>query len=260
MSYRLGWSLTPVVKRLIAVNVGVFLLQAFVLDPAVLRVFGLVPQAVIRGGMLWQVVTYMFLHGGVFHLAFNMLALWMFGGDVERHMGPRRFLAYYFFTGIGAGVCTILLAHGQFSVTIGASGAIFGILLAYGMFFPNRIVLAFLLFPMRAKHFVVLFGLIELLACFSYTGDGIAHLAHLGGLAFGYLYLASEQRALGGLKARRARQREQEMRRRVERHIEADQFIREQIDPILDKIRRQGMNSLTRREREILSRARERLR
>ncbi len=245
------------VKRLIVVNVAVFLLQVFVLGPGFLRLFGLIPVAVLKGGMAWQLATYMFLHGGFFHLAFNMLALWMFGGSVEEKLGSRRFLVYYFFTGIGAGVCTILLARNQFSITIGASGAIFGILLAYGMFFPNRIVLVFLLFPMRAKHFVMLFGLMELLASFSHTADGIGHFAHLGGLAFGYVYLAYEQRALGALKARRLRRHEEEMRRRVERRIEADKFVREQVDPILDKIRRHGMDSLTDREREILARAKD---
>ncbi len=134
----------------------------------------------------------MFLHGSLWHIAFNMLALWMFGSQLEFVWGARRFIQYYFFTGIGAGITNAILQPHSSTPIIGASGAIYGLLLAYGMFFPNRQILIYFLFPMKAKHFVILFGAIELLSSMPLLGnlsDGVAHLAHLGGLLFGFLYL-----------------------------------------------------------------------
>ena len=138
-------------------------------------------------GYLWQLVTYLFLHGDLGHILVNMFMLWMFGAEMERIWGTRRFLKYYFLTGVGAGIVTCLFSPQ--SLTIGASGAVFGVMLAYGLTFPNRQILFWFVFPMKAKHFVLLMGGIELLASASWVSDGIGHFAHLGGMLFGYIYL-----------------------------------------------------------------------
>ena len=184
---------------LISVNVGVYLVNLLV--PAITLRLGLQPQAVFTQFALWQPVTYMFLHdtGGVGHILINMLALWMFGTELERTWGTRFFVKYYFVTGIGAAVTTLLLSAFSddiyYSVTVGASGAIYGLLLGYGMYFPNRPIYMYFVFPIPAKYFVMIVGAIAFLSSLGGPGGGIAHTAHLGGLVVGYLYLK-------GLRAR----------------------------------------------------------
>jgi membrane associated rhomboid family serine protease len=138
----------------------------------------------------------MFLHAGFFHLLFNMLALWMFGTELERLWGRRYFLKFYFVCGIGAGLLTVLFSLLPFafsdvlynSIVIGASGAIYGLLLAYGLYFPDRPILMFMLFPIPAKYFVMIIGAIAFYSSLGATG-GVASATHLGGLVVGYLYL-----------------------------------------------------------------------
>ena len=167
----------------------VFLLQMFITRWIDLY-FGLVPILVWKRYFLWQLFTYIFLHGGFSHILFNLLALWMFGGELENYWGAKKFLFYFFFCGIGAGICTVVLSPYQFVPVIGASGAIYGILLAFGWLFPNRLIYIYFLFPIPAKYFVIIFGLIELFSSMEGTGGGIAHITHLGGLLFGFLYMA----------------------------------------------------------------------
>ena len=141
---------------------------------------------------IWQPLTYGFLHGDLTHIAFNMFGLWMFGQDLERLWGSQRFLVYYLVCVIGAGFVQLLVAgfQGDLYPTVGASGGIFGILLAFGLTFPNRIVVPlFPPIPMRAITFVFLFGLLELYLGFSGAAPGIANFAHLGGMLFGFLML-----------------------------------------------------------------------
>jgi len=152
---------------------------------------GLVPVLVWREYFLWQLFTYIFLHGDLFHILFNLFSLWMFGGELENYWGPKKFLFYFLFCGIGAGVCTVVLTPNSFIPVIGASGAIYGILLAFAWLFPNRpILLMFFPVPIPAKYMVILFGFIELYSSRGGAGGGIAHLTHLGGLLFGFLYMA----------------------------------------------------------------------
>ena len=139
--------------------------------------------------MPWQLLTYAFLHGDIFHIAFNMFGLWIFGRDLEGFMGQKRFLTYYLTCVIGAGVVQLVVAKFAGSVypTIGASGGVFGILLAYGMTYPNRtVVLLIPPIPMKAKYFVLIYGLLELYLGVSGTAPGVAHFAHLGGMLFGF--------------------------------------------------------------------------
>jgi membrane associated rhomboid family serine protease len=201
LSYSFGpGPMTPAVKWIIWANVGAFV--ATVLYRDLIYLFGLTPSDVIQRLRLWQPVTYMFLHAGPAHILLNMLGIWMFGVELERMWGTKFFLRYYAVTGIGAAVTTIVVALLPFgitaqtynTVTIGASGALFGILLAFALYFPERPILLALLFPIPAKYFVIIIGA---LSYFSSPG-GVAHAAHLGGVIFGYLYLRGGR---GGITA-----------------------------------------------------------
>jgi membrane associated rhomboid family serine protease len=187
--------ITPAIKVLIIANVAAFVVA--LLAPAVTAPFRLRPADVLEQFQIWQPLTYLFLHGDFFHILFNMLTLWMFGVELERMWGSRFFTKYYFVTGVGAAATTMLLSFvpGTFgdrlyiSQTIGASGAIYGVLLAYALYFPNRLIYFFGVFPLPAKYFVMIMGGISLLSSMGGAGGGVAHTAHLGGLVAGYLYL-----------------------------------------------------------------------
>jgi len=186
----------PGVKWLLISNVAIFLLGYFAGllgwdRPLALLV--LQPSEVLGKLYIWQLATYMFLHGGFGHIIWNMLGLWMFGADLERLWGTRRFLNFYFFCGIGAGVCVVvfnyLLPWGNPHVgTIGASGAIFGILLANAVLFPDRTILWGFLIPIKMKWFVLIIGVITFVSSFQ-VNTGVSEFAHLGGLLFGYIFL-----------------------------------------------------------------------
>jgi membrane associated rhomboid family serine protease len=183
-----GGDITPAVKFLLIGNTAVFFLQLF-LPTQFLVVFGLVPYLVWQQFYLWQLFTYQFLHGGLFHLLLNMFALWMFGCDLERRWGSQFFLKYYFVSVVGGGILNTLLVPGQGVPSIGASAGIYGILLAYGLIYPNQIVYFYFLFPIKMKHFVLIIGAIALYSSMASSQNGIAHLAHVGGMLFGYIYL-----------------------------------------------------------------------
>lgn len=197
VSIGFDFSITPMVKRLVIANVAAFALAILAgaagWGDAVRSLLMLTPVRVTQQLALWQLATYMFLHAGFWHILFNMFALWMFGRDLEQTWGPRRFLFYYFLTGIGAGLTVVLLSPFSPDATVGASGAIYGILLAYGLLFPNRIILVpiffFFFFPVPAKILVAILGGIAFLSALSSPGDTISHVAHLGGLVAGFLYL-----------------------------------------------------------------------
>ena len=198
---------TPAVKILLITNVALFLINMIVGSIMTIRL-GLSPQSVFQDFALWQPVTYMFLHstGGLGHILFNMLALWMFGTELERTWGTRFFTKYYFVTGIGAAATSLLLslfiADIYHSTTVGASGAIYGLLIAYAMYFPHRTIY-YIIFPIPARVFVAIMGLIAFWSSVSGSGGGVAHTAHLGGLVVGYLYLKGlRSRPLDELKYR----------------------------------------------------------
>ncbi len=192
VQFSFGGPMTPSVKIILIAAVAGFFLQAitqrffgFYLEPWL----GLVPYLVTHRFFLWQPLTYLFLHAGVFHLAFNLLVLWMFGCELERVWGSRFFLKYFFVCGIGAGVFVALLTSSSLVPTIGASGALYGVLLAYGLLFPDRKILLWFVLPIRAKHFVLFIGAVAFYSTLTLPGSGISHLAHLSGLVIGYLYL-----------------------------------------------------------------------
>jgi len=186
-------SFPPGIKWLLISNTAVFLiwyLGGAEVQSQMNTLFALSAAAAVRHLFVWQLFTYMFLHGGILHLLFNMLTLWMFGTNLEQDWGTRRFLKYYFYCGLAAGVCVLasdLLVRD--TLTLGASGAIFGVLVAFGVCYPNQTVLMNFLFPIKAKYLVMIYAAIELLITFGGTNTGISTIAHLGGMAFGYFYL-----------------------------------------------------------------------
>jgi membrane associated rhomboid family serine protease len=224
----IGGAMTPAVKALIIANTAVFVFESLLriagfnsVDEVLRVLFALQPNLVYGRGYLWQLATYLFLHGDLGHILINMFMLWMFGVEMERMWGSRQFLRYYFLTGVGAGIVTCFFA--QESRTVGASGAIFGIMLAYGMTFPDRQILFWFIFPMKARHFVLLLAAIELWVSSQFVSDGIGHFAHLGGMLFGYLYLKRAWRIRAWIselrwKARRRRFRVFEHREEKDRY------------------------------------------
>lgn len=250
--------ITKAVKYLLLANVGVFVLM-LMWRYELIHVFGLTP-VLVKKGLVWQLVTYMFLHGGLFHILFNMFALWMFGCDIERAWGTREFVKYYFITGVGAGLFTFILSFNSQIPTIGASGAVFGILVAFALMFPNRLIYVYFLFPVKAKYLVIFFAVIEFLASFRHTSDGIGHFAHLGGMVIGYLYIKSDFRipSFFRLSTYLARLRNLKHRRRmkaISRQREREQKLMERVDQILDKINQVGYGNLTREEKKTLEHA-----
>ncbi|MDQ3288503.1 MAG: rhomboid family intramembrane serine protease [Pseudomonadota bacterium] len=194
-------NLPPVVKALLLANGLVFLLQMMV-DRSVLVLFELWPigsgtdPRVTTEFLPWQLVTYSFMHGNFPHLLFNMLALLIFGAQLEHTWGERRFLTYYVVCVVGAALCQLVVGAwmmaqgGSAYPTIGASGGVFGLLLAYGMLFPNqRVMLLIPPIPMKARTLVIVYGVIELMLGFSGLQPGVAHFAHLGGMLFGWLLI-----------------------------------------------------------------------
>ncbi len=190
------------VKWLLISNVAMFVLMHLAMGTRFAQdfsVFALAPVAVVYHLALWQLVTYLFLHGGIWHLLVNMLTLWMFGTTLEQDWGTRKFIKYYFLCGVGAGVCDVVvnaLIGNWGTRTIGASGAIYGLLLAFGVLYPNQTVLFSFLFPIKAKYFVMIYGGIALLSSFN-INSGVSDIAHLGGMLFGYLYLKVPFRRFG---------------------------------------------------------------
>jgi len=182
--------LPPVTRALLLINVAAFCIGLFI-GPLFTRVFGLWPLA---GGLFlpWQVVTYAFLHAGLGHLFFNMLGLWMFGSELEQTWGRQRFIRFYAASVLTAAAAQLLVTWllGSMYPTVGASGGLFGLLLAYGMTFPNRTIVPLIPpIPMKAKVFVAIYGGLELLMGVTGSASGVAHFAHLGGMLGGFLML-----------------------------------------------------------------------
>lgn len=202
-------SITPYVKGLVITNIAVWfclilvIQQFFLSSPYVFQYLGLTPALIKEHGMFWQPLTYMFIHAqGLFHIFFNLIVLWMFGSELERLWGSKFFLIYYLFCGIGAAVlyCLITFGISIFSLSsvewllkrpvVGSSGSIFGLMAAYGLIFKNRIIYVMMVFPMRARTFTYCLIGIEILSMLNSGLSGpVANLAHLGGLASGFLFL-----------------------------------------------------------------------
>jgi membrane associated rhomboid family serine protease len=242
------------VKIILIINVAVFLLAHLLRGANWIWFFALTPQLVLRKFMLWQILSYAFLHLDLWHLIINMLMLWFFGPAIEQRWGGPRFLFYYLFCATGAGLCSFIVSFNSSIPVIGASGAIFGILVAYAMMFPETVILLFFIFPMKMRHAVLVLAAINLLGAISASGGGVAYIAHLGGGLFGYLYLRSEWirlktsgLGLGAVKLWWQKKKTKQIQKTT-------QDIDQDVDQILDKISKQGIGSLSRKEREVLER------
>jgi len=242
--------LSPFIKAMLFVNGGVWLLQNFI--PAVTGALGLTPARFFAEfpNLIYQPFTYMFLHGSFFHLAFNMFALWMFGTEIENNWGSKRFGRFYLIAGLIGGVLNLLVSPGQMGPTIGASGAVYGILAAYWILFPNRYIYLYFIIPVKVKWFVPGFMILGLL----FSGGNVAHAAHIGGFLWGLLYLKSDWR-LGwlGRKMRSVRYKRQEAK--LNKQVRETEEIMKRVDAILDKINEVGMENLTKAERKFLEEA-----
>ena len=282
----------PVIKTLLVSNVVIWFLTDVFLPLFTLRgihIFEIVSYylalwpANSPNFWPWQLFTYMFMHGGFWHLFFNMLALWMFGMELENTWGSRKFLVFYLICGLGAGVANIFLAPllGQGAPTVGASGAVFGVLIAFGMLFPDRLIYIYFLLPVKAKYFIAAYIGLELFYGVTGTSDGVAHFAHLGGAAVGFLYLLGDMNLIpvrhwwSSLRLRRHSNYiggEYRDRRGGEvkdakfydittgKPYDDDQEVNQElIDAILDKISKGGYQSLTEEEKRILNEASKRI-
>jgi membrane associated rhomboid family serine protease len=217
--------MTPAVRAIVYTNIAVFLVS-FVAPAFVVSAFGLSPAAVVQRGAVWQFVTYLFVHdpGGFTHILFNMLALWMFGVDLERRWGTRGFVRYYAITGIGAGMATVIVSFLPFEFargiyvasTIGASGAIYGLLLAWALIFPHRQILFMFIFPLPARTAALLMGGMSFLAAVSGRNGGVAEATHLAGFVIGWFYLRGPRNLSAELNYRITRWRMDRMRRRFD--------------------------------------------
>ena len=240
------------IKTLIVINIAVFVIIHIFRNIAWYAVFGLVPVMVFSKFMIWQLVTYLFMHFGLWHLVLNMLMLWMFGSIIENKWGSKRFLFYYFFTGIGAGLCSVVFAFNSNVPVVGASGAIFGLLVAYAMMFPDSVILLFFIFPMKMKYAAMVLAGINLLGAMSNPGGGIAYIAHLGGGLFGYLYLKNERiRIMFSRYSISNLMRSLKRKKQIKKQSQMED-MNEQVDKILEKISAHGIKSITEKEKDIL--------
>ena len=251
-------SITKAVKYLLIVNIGVYLFLLFTkLSGWGIAHFSLIPVAVTQHAQIWRLFTYGFLHANIFpHLFFNMFALWMFGPQIERKMGTSQFIFYYFLASVGGALFSLLLAPSSSAPIIGASGSIFGLLVAFAMLFPNAIIS--MIFPpvsLKAKHFVMIFGAIQFLMLFD-DSSGIGWAAHAGGILIGFLYMRYmlKGKTIGLFDFSKIKSKLY-----TKKPAEKPFSIEKEVDPILDKISRVGMKGLSRKERQILEKAQKKM-
>jgi membrane associated rhomboid family serine protease len=227
-----------------------------------LDLFGLVPRHVIVDRWWWQVVSYLFIHGSIMHLLFNLFALLMFGMPVESQWGGFEFLKYYFICGLGAAAASLAMNPHSLIPVIGASGPVYGLLVAFAMLYPDAVVYLYFLIPVSAKHMAILFGLIEFFAGATGSTPGIARFAHLGGMITGYVYIRwwwiIKIKSKGAFKDMFSNPqlgvKPKSLRGATLPGAQAIADSMEEIDRILDKILATGMESLTEEEREIMKR------
>jgi len=242
---------TDAIKILVSVNFGIFLLQTVARTEGLFfPLFGLVPKLVWSEFMIWQPFTYLFFHGGIWHVLINMFVLWMFGSELERIWGKGHFLKFYFVTGVGAGLVTMIFGLNSMTPIVGASGAVYGVLLAYGLTYPNRTVYLYGIIPIKSLWFVIGIGVIAFMSSFDNVSQ-ISHLTHLSGMMIGYLMLKRPVRFNDLWFTIRKRTLEYKIKHE-EKKVSQHQAIEREIDRILDKINREGFDSLTEEEHDRL--------
>lgn len=273
----------PVIKNLLLINIAVFVMQVIFergfhvgsmrMEDWMIKTFALAPLG--DDFRVWQLVTYMFLHANISHIFFNMLALWMFGMEIENTWGSKKFVVFYFLCGIGAGLANLFVAP-SFSdplPTLGASGGVYGVLVAFAMLYPNRMIFIFPLpIPIKAKYFISFYVLLEFWQGFTSAGGGVAHIAHLGGALIGAIWVLLDNKGMidqfgnsirsqgwmGGKEKKKWSEHAKEATfydinsnssHSSYPHVDPHQEI---IDRILDKISKSGYENLTEEEKRIL--------
>lgn len=250
-----GGIISPGVKYIIFATGLVFILQA-ISGPKLISTFGLHPIEIYRKLHVWQLITYMFLHGDFLHILLNMLILWMFGCEVERNWGTSEFFKYYIICGIGAGLFHIFFHFTSEIPVVGASGAIYGILLAFAMLFPDRPIILFPFFiALKAKYWAIIFAAIALIFGLLGGQNGVAHLAHFGGMLVGFIYYKLRWRpSLLGMDFFARKKSEWQFKKLIIKRRKLLE-LRQTIDIILDKINEVGYENLTEKEKRILKSA-----
>lgn len=278
----------PVIKNLLIINVAVFFVQLLASNLMVggkplgylLNIwFALNPLGEGSNFQIWQLITYQFMHGGFAHIFFNMFILWMFGMEIENILGSKKFLYYYLICGVSAGLAQLFISP-LFSVpaiTIGASGAIFGVMIAFGMFFPDRYIFLYFLIPIKAKYLIGFLFVLEIF-WIGDAGSNVAHLAHLGGAVAGFIFILLDknidvplkrmlnissgyrssktfQNPFSGISdkfKKRYSNIEDAKYYDINQKKDGEEVSQEEIDKILDKISQSGYQNLTEREKRIL--------
>ena len=248
---------TDAIKILVSVNFGIYILQSVSgKEDVFFRLFGLVPSTFISDLMLWQPFTYMFFHApfyssvGISHILLNMLGLWVFGRELEQAWGKTKFLRYYFITGIGSGLITYFFQMNSDNPVIGASGAVYGILLAYGVSYPNRMLYIWGLIPVRSLWLVIIMGSIAFFGLLG-NADGISHVTHISGMLIGYVLLKKKWRWRDIWFAIRKKTIEFQVQRYEDKSIKK-KMLQKDIDVILEKIQKVGFIGLSDKEKSKL--------
>ena len=242
---------TNAIKVLISINFVIFILQTLSKSETLFfPLFGLVPKLVWSEKMIWQPVTYLFFHGGIWHVLINMFVLWMFGSELERLWGKNRFLKFYFITGVGSGLVTMLVNVQSITPVVGASGAVYGVLLAYGLTYPNRTVYLYGIIPIKSLWFVLGIGFIAFMSSFNNMSQ-VSHVTHLSGMLIGYFMLKKPIKLKGLWFQLRKKTLEYQIQRE-EKELSKNFIVEQDINQILDKINQEGFDSLTDEEQDRL--------
>ena len=242
---------TNAIKVLISINFVIFILQTLSKSETLFfPLFGLVPKLVWSEKMIWQPFTYLFFHGGIWHVLINMFVLWMFGSELERLWGKNHFLKFYFITGVGSGVVTMLVNLQSITPVVGASGAVYGVLLAYGLTYPNRTVYLYGIIPIKSLWFVLGIGFIAFMSSFDNMSQ-VSHVTHLSGMLIGYFMLKKPIKLKGLWFQLRKKTLEYQIQRE-EKELSKNFIVEQDINQILDKINQEGFDSLTDEEQDRL--------
>ena len=243
------------VKLLVIINIIIFILTELSGQRNMLfSSFGLVPNQVWTNFKVWQLFTYLFVHGGFLHIFFNMFVLWMFGKDLEIQWGKNEFLLFYFTCGIGAGLMTVLFSINSIVPIVGASGAFYGLLVAYGFTYPNRMVYLYGLFPLKVKYMVLGLGVIAFFASLSANQSNVSHITHLSGMIIGVLYIYFILN-WKNIKMEYYRLRLKNLKQKTSAQNDEEVLMKKKVDEILDKLNASGWDSLTEQEEKYLTQA-----
>ncbi len=239
--------ISPFIKVMLIANASLFVLQNII--PELTSQLGLVPALFFSDfpNKLFQPFTYMFLHGGFFHLLFNMFILWMFGTEIELTWGSKKFARFYILSGLFGAILTLIIQSDQMVTTVGASAAIYGVLVAYWLMFPNRMLYIYFVLPVKVKWAIPGLMLLGFLA----GGANIAHMAHLGGALFAFVYLKADWRWLQfGNYFSKLRYKQKEAK--LDKNRQKAENVMKRVDEILDKINAVGIDNITTEERRFL--------